>query len=109
MWRETLVPEFLEFSLAKFTFRVANDRYFTDGVWAKEENGRVTRPGTKATIEKVTDRAEFQRCNLLATPGLVINEKLAPAGRMPSESEVMTWVAEALNWRKFDWRITTKT
>ncbi len=57
----------------------------------------VTMLGTKATIEKVTDRAEIQRYYLLATPGLVINEKLVSAGRIPSESEVMTWVADALN------------
>jgi hypothetical protein len=52
--------------------------------------------GTEAKIEKVTDRAEFQKYNLLATPGLVINEKLVSAGRIPSDTEVMTWVADAL-------------
>jgi glycine cleavage system H protein len=37
------VSEFLEYTLDKFTFRVATDRYYNaDGVWAKEENGRVT-------------------------------------------------------------------
>lgn len=36
------MPEFLEYTLDKFTFRVAADRYYNaDGVWAKEENGRV--------------------------------------------------------------------
>ena len=52
--------------------------------------------GAEAEIEKVTDRAEFQKYNLLATPGLVINEKLVSAGRIPSDTEVMTWVADAL-------------
>jgi len=52
--------------------------------------------GTEAKIEKVTDRAEFRRYNLLATPGLVINEKLVSAGRIPSDTEVMTWLADAL-------------
>ncbi len=63
-----------------------------------EENARqaVAMLGTQAKIEKVTDRAEFQRYNLLATPGLVINDKLVSAGRIPNESEVMTWVADAL-------------
>jgi small redox-active disulfide protein 2 len=63
-----------------------------------EENARqaVTMLGTEAKIEKITDRAEFQKYNLLVTPGLVINEKLVSAGRIPSESEMMTWVADAL-------------
>jgi small redox-active disulfide protein 2 len=52
--------------------------------------------GAEAEIEKVTDRNEFQKYNLLATPGLVINEKLVSAGRIPSDTEVMTWVADAL-------------
>jgi len=37
------VSDFLEYTLDKFTFRVANDRYYNaDGVWAKEENGQIT-------------------------------------------------------------------
>jgi glycine cleavage system H protein len=37
------VSEFLEYTLDKFTFGVATDRYYnTTSVWAKEENGRVT-------------------------------------------------------------------
>lgn len=36
------MAEFLEYTLDKFTFRVATDRYYNaDGVWAKEENGHV--------------------------------------------------------------------
>ena len=44
-----------------------------------EENARqaVKMLGTQARIEKVTDRAEFQKYNLLMTPGLVINEKVS--------------------------------
>ena len=38
-----IVSEFLEYSLDKFKFRVATDRYYnTQGVWAKEENGQIT-------------------------------------------------------------------
>jgi glycine cleavage system H protein len=37
-----LVSEFLEYTLDKFTFRVATNRHYNgDGVWAKEEGGRV--------------------------------------------------------------------
>jgi small redox-active disulfide protein 2 len=52
--------------------------------------------GIKAKITKVTDRQEIMAYNVLATPGLVINEKLVAAGRIPSDAEVMTWVADAL-------------
>ena len=59
-------------------------------------NQAVAMLGAEATIVKVTDRAEFQKYNLLATPGLVINEKLVSAGRIPEEREVITWLADAL-------------
>jgi small redox-active disulfide protein 2 len=49
-----------------------------------------------ATVAKVTDRAAWQKYGLLATPGLVINEKLVCAGRIPSEAEVTTWITSAL-------------
>lgn len=52
--------------------------------------------GVDANIEKVTDYGQIRSYNVLATPGLVINEKLVSAGRIPSEAEVMSWVANAL-------------
>lgn len=52
--------------------------------------------GVPAQIEKVTDYAEIMSYNVLATPGLVINEQLVSAGRIPGDTEVMTWVADAL-------------
>ncbi len=56
----------------------------------------VTNLGVEADITKVTDYAQIMAYNVLATPGLVINEKLVAAGRIPSDAEVMTWVADAL-------------
>ena len=36
------MSEFLETTVDKFTFKVATDRFYTsEGVWAKEEDGRV--------------------------------------------------------------------
>jgi glycine cleavage system H protein len=36
------MPDFLETTIDKFTFKVAADRFYnTEGVWVKEENGRV--------------------------------------------------------------------
>lgn len=63
-----------------------------------EQNTRnaVTYMGLEAEISKVTDREKMQKYGLLATPGLVINEKLVCAGRIPEEGEVMTWLADAM-------------
>jgi small redox-active disulfide protein 2 len=49
-----------------------------------------------AKVEKVTDHEEIAKYHLMATPGLVINEKVVCAGRIPGEAEVTTWVTNAL-------------
>ena len=56
----------------------------------------VSNLGVDAEIIKVTDHAQIMAYHVLATPGLVINEKLVSAGRIPSDAEVMTWVVDAL-------------
>ncbi len=50
----------------------------------------------EAQLEKVTDPAEIGKYRILATPGLVINEKVVCAGRIPTAAEVTTWLANAL-------------
>ncbi len=57
----------------------------------------IANMGVEAEIIKITDYRQMMAYNILATPGLVINEKLVAAGRIPKESEVMTWLANAMN------------
>jgi small redox-active disulfide protein 2 len=52
--------------------------------------------GVEARIEHVSDPAEYALYGLLYTPGLVINEKLVSAGRVPSVAEVTTLLTNAL-------------
>jgi len=55
----------------------------------------VAEKGTEAEIEKVTDYAEVMKYRILSTPGLVIDEKLMSAGRIPSETDIARWLAQA--------------
>ncbi len=50
----------------------------------------------EAKVEKVTDHAEIMKYKILATPGLVINEKVVSAGRVPGEAEITTFLTNAL-------------
>lgn len=40
-------------------------------------------------LEHVTDYAEIAQWNIMKTPGLVVNDKLMSAGRIPQDEEIV--------------------
>lgn len=52
-------------------------------------------PQLEYEIVKVTDPFEISQY-ILRTPGLVINEKVVAASRIPSPAEIQVWLAEAI-------------
>jgi len=60
-----------------------------------EERPEIFNPG-QVTMQHLTQREDFRRYGLLFTPGLVVNEKLVCAGRLPSAIEIKQWIEEAL-------------
>ena len=71
----------------------ATDSYTTVDVYYRQDG--IYYFTTSALVE-ITDYGEIKSYNVLSTPGLVINEKLVAAGRIPNDAEVMTWVADAM-------------
>ena len=51
----------------------------------------------EAQVIKVTDYSEISEYPILATPGLVINEEVVCSGRIPTQAEVTTWLANAMS------------
>jgi small redox-active disulfide protein 2 len=48
----------------------------------------VSELGIDAEVTKITDFAEMASYGMLASPGLVINEKLVSSGRIPSTEDI---------------------
>ncbi|MGB9633192.1 MAG: thioredoxin family protein [Chloroflexaceae bacterium] len=48
--------------------------------------------GLQAEVEKITDYGQMMRWNLMQTPGLVVNDVLVSAGRVPDEAEIVRWL-----------------
>jgi small redox-active disulfide protein 2 len=49
----------------------------------------VSENNIDATIEKVEDIMEIMTYNVMSTPALIIDDKIALKGRVPSKSEVL--------------------
>lgn len=56
----------------------------------KHAKQAVAQLGVEATFEKSGDYDEYARYGLLATPGLVVNDKLVSSGKAPAVSQVVT-------------------
>jgi len=52
--------------------------------------------GVEVTLEHLSDQSDFRRYHVMYTPGLVINEQLVAAGRLPSALEIMASLEQHL-------------
>ena len=52
--------------------------------------------GVDASVEHAHDFGRIAAYGLMATPGLVVNEVVKSAGRIPSKAEVTTWITTAM-------------
>ncbi|MEJ2486097.1 MAG: thioredoxin family protein [Anaerolineales bacterium] len=62
----------------------------------QEARKAVNNLAIEAEFEKVTDYQNIMEYDILSTPGLVINEKVFSSGRIPSQSEIITYLTTAL-------------
>lgn len=60
-------------------------------------NEVVTENNIQAHISKVEDIMEIMKYGIIATPGLVINEKVVISGRLPSKDEIKTQIEKFAN------------
>lgn len=63
----------------------------------QETRKAVTNLAIEAEFEKVTDYQKIMEYDILSTPGLVINEQLVSSGKIPSQSEIISLLATALD------------
>jgi small redox-active disulfide protein 2 len=56
----------------------------------------IAQLGVEAQVELVSDVKEMLHYGVMATPAIVINEKLVLSGRVPALSQVTTLITNAL-------------
>lgn len=56
----------------------------------------VAQLAIEAQMEMITDMKEIMRYGVMNTPGVVINDKVVSAGRVPSLSQITTLITNAL-------------
>jgi small redox-active disulfide protein 2 len=50
--------------------------------------------GTQADVRKVSDPVSMAKAGILLTPAVAVNGVVKTAGRIPSEGDVRSWIAE---------------
>jgi len=62
-----------------------------------EQNVRVLaeKHNLELEIEKVTEYAEIMKWPILSTPGLVVNNRLVSAGKIPNDQQLLEWLNPA--------------
>lgn len=60
----------------------------------QEVTTALTENGFDFEVIKVTDYADMMAYGILSTPGLVINETLVSAGRIPKRDQIVAWAAD---------------
>lgn len=60
----------------------------------QEVREALTGSGIAFDLVKVTDYADIMAYNVLSTPGLVMNEKLVSAGRIPKRPQIVEWAKQ---------------
>jgi small redox-active disulfide protein 2 len=53
----------------------------------------IAETGASAEVVKVTNMQDILSYEILSTPGLVINDKVVSAGRIPTTAEIKQWLA----------------
>jgi small redox-active disulfide protein 2 len=60
----------------------------------KQVSDILTRENIPAEIEKITDVREMMKYGIMATPGLVINEKLKSSGITLKDEQILNFIKE---------------
>ena len=60
----------------------------------REVNEALANGSIQYELVKVTDYADIMAYGVMSTPGLVINETLLTAGRVPSRQQIINWAEQ---------------
>lgn len=63
----------------------------------QEVREALTDSAIEYEILKVTDYADISSYNILSTPGLVMNEMVVSAGRIPKRSQILDWAKQFMS------------